>query len=446
VSSTPAGTALPPGAYHVNGFAFFNAVSFQIILGAPVILYAKSLGASSLVLGVIAALTPLLAILQLPAARFLHRFGYRRFILAGWGTRTVFTIAIALLPVAPGLSDPLRLALLVAALLCFNILRGFASGAWLPWLTALVPPEMRGRFISRDQAFMNTGCLIALVVSAWVMAGKVDPWEYASVFGVGAAGALASLWFIRRVPDTSSAEEMRRSAVRVPWRAMLRFPPFARLLGFNLLYMLVSGGLGVFTVEFLVARGGFHEGTILLLGALAFGGALAGLAVAGPLIDATGSKLWLQRSLGLLAAVVAGWWAMAGEVVPVWPVLVGALNFLGGFGGAMFGLANTRKVMASVPQMGRNHFFALFTVVTSLGLGGAPVAWGAVLDTLGTLEVEWPLFILNRYSVYFGALLPLTLLALRSAGRLHETGVAGHLEDFDRRFPLASSYPGGCDE
>lgn len=446
MSPPSSGSALPPGAYHVNGFAFFNAVSFTIILGAPVILYAKSLGASSVVLGVIASLTPLLSILQLPATRFLHHFGYRRFILAGWGTRTVFTISIALLPLVPGLPDAARLWVLVGALLGFNILRGFASGAWLPWLTALVPPDMRGRFISRDQAFMNCGCLVALVVSAWVMAGKVDPWEYAAVFGVGAVAALASLWFIRRVPDTSSPEAMRRSAVRVPWRAMLRFPPFARLLGFNLIYMLVAGGLGVFTVEFLVAHKGFHEGTILLLSALAFFGALAGLALAGPLIDATGSKLWLQRSLGLVAFVVTGWWAMAGGLVPAWPALVGVLNLLGGFGGAMFGLANTRKVMASVPQMGSNHFFALFTVVSSLGLGGAPVAWGAVLDTIGTLEVEWPLFILNRYSAYFGALLPLSLLALWAASRLQETGVAGHLADFDRRFAVPSSYPGGCDE
>ena len=38
-------SAYPPGALNINGFSFFNAVSFQIVLGAPVILFAKSLGA-----------------------------------------------------------------------------------------------------------------------------------------------------------------------------------------------------------------------------------------------------------------------------------------------------------------------------------------------------------------------------------------------------------------
>ena len=71
MSSAPStGMPFPPGSLNFNGFSFFNAISFQIVLGAPVILYAKSLGATSLVLGTIAALTPLLTILQLVAARF----------------------------------------------------------------------------------------------------------------------------------------------------------------------------------------------------------------------------------------------------------------------------------------------------------------------------------------------------------------------------------------
>lgn len=424
------GNAYPAGSLNVNGFSFFNAVSFQIILGAPVILFAKSLGASSIVLGVVAALTPLLTVLQLVAARFLHRVGYRRFILAGWGTRTLFTLAVAVLPLAPGLSPSMRLALLIVCLFGFNFLRGLASGAWLPWLTALIPENVRGRFLSRDQAFMHLGCLTALLASAAVIGKQARPAEYAAVFGLGVLAALASLWFIRRVPDCDSPEELRRSAVRVPWGAMLAHPPFARLLAFSVLYMVVTGSLGVFTVEYLVVREKFPESTILLLSSLAFGGALTGLAMAGPAIDRSGSKPWLGRALGLQAAVIAGWWLLAGGVAPAWPVMIGGLNFLGGLGGALFGLANTRIIMGSFPHMGRNHFFALFTVVTSMGLGGAPVAWGAMLDTLGTMDEAVGGISINRYSVYFLALFVLALVARAFVGSLHEG--AREREAFER--------------
>lgn len=414
------GRAYPPGALHVNGFSFFNAVSFQIVLGAPVILYAKSLGASSLVLGSIASLTPLLGILQLVAAKFLHRTGYRRFALAGWGARTLFVLLLAAVPVWPGLAPETRLALVAFALFCFNVLRGFASGAWLPWLAALVPEEARGRFLSRDNAFMHTGCLVALLVSAWVMAGTVEAIEYAAVFAIGLVSASASLWFIRRIPDAQSPEDRARSGTPVPWAAMLRFRPFARLLRFTTLYMAVIGSLGVFTVEFLVVGEKFPEGMILLLGALSFVGALAGLALAGPHLDAMGSKPWLRCSLLLMAATIAGWFFLAARIVPGHAPVVAALNFSGGLAGAVFGVANTRIIMGSVPPMGRNHFFALFTVVSGLGLGAAPIVWGALLDFLAALDAAGGFFTLNRYAFYFSALFLTALWVVRLTTGLHE--------------------------
>ena len=413
----------PPGALNVNGCSVFNAGSFQIVLGAPVILFAKSLGASSFVLGTIAALTPLLNILQLLAARFLHRVGYKRFVLSGWGARTFFTFCIAVLPLLPGLSIPTRLGLLIAALFCFNLLRGFSAGAWLPWLTALVPAPVRGRFLSRDNAFMHLGCLAALLLSAWVMTGSVEADEYAAVFGIGLLSALVSLWFVHRIPEVESAEDRKQSGVAVPWGAMLRFPPFAKLLWFTTIYMTVVGSLGVFTVEYLVVRGKFAESTILLLSAWSFVGALAGLAITAPRLDATGSKPWLRHGLVIMALVILGWFFLASGLLPGWPALVAGLNFFGGLAGAIFGVANTRIMMGSVPAMGRNHFFALFTVVSGLGLGGAPMVWGAMLDTLGTLDVVLGVMTVNRYSVYFAALVVLAWLALRLIPGLHEGAV-----------------------
>jgi MFS family permease len=413
-------TALPAGSLNINGFSFFNAVCFQIMLGSPIVLYAKSLGANSFILGVIAGLTPVLTILQFVAARMLHRTGYRKLVLAGWGTRTVFSCIIATLPLWPGVSDAARLGLLLAALFAFNALRGFASGAWLPWLTAIIPENVRGRFLSRDQAFMHLGCFVALVVSSWMITKQVDAARYAAVFGLGAVAAVVSLWFIRRVPEGHSAEEMRRSAVPVPWLAMLKHAPFARLLFFSLLYCVVIGGLGVFTVEFLAVKEKFGENTILLLGAMAFVGALAGLALTGPWLDETGSKPWLRRALLLFELAVFGWLLLAGGLLPAWSSVVGALNFLGGIAGAMFGVASTRIVMGSVPVMGRNHFFALFAVLSGLALGLTPMVWGAVLDALRSFDVVVSGFHINRYTIYFSAILLLALWVRWLSSRLHE--------------------------
>ena len=69
----------------LNAFLFqiFNTSSFYLIMGLPMMLYFKKLGASATVLGVVAALGALMNIFQIPAARFVERVGYRTFVLRG---------------------------------------------------------------------------------------------------------------------------------------------------------------------------------------------------------------------------------------------------------------------------------------------------------------------------------------------------------------------------
>src|SRR5213083_1943150 len=76
----------PPGLHYAYFFAVFNAFSFQIVLNSPMVLYARSLGASATVLGIIAGMWPLLVIFQIPAANHIARVGFKRFVYAGWGT------------------------------------------------------------------------------------------------------------------------------------------------------------------------------------------------------------------------------------------------------------------------------------------------------------------------------------------------------------------------
>jgi len=121
-----------------------------------------------------------------------------------------------------------------------------------------------------------------------------------------------------------------------------------------------------------------------------------------------------------MAATIFGWLTLASGLVPGWPWLVGMLTFLGGLAGAVFGVASTRIVMGSVPAMGRNHFFALFTVISGIGLGGAPIVWGAILDALGPLNVVVAGLTLDRYTIYFAALFIFAWINIRLVASLHE--------------------------
>lgn len=417
-----------PGSFHAHWFQLFNAVSFQIMMGAPVIVFAKSLGASSTVLGIIASFTPLMTVFQLPAAQHLERYGYREFVLMGWSIRTVFIFVTAIVPVMTFLDNPSKMAVLLAILFVFNLLRGISSTAWMPWMTTLIPEESRGRFLSVDQIFMYAGSLVSLLASAVVMTGQVDPWEYSFVFLISAVGGTLSLYFIKRIPDVAAGESVRRSSQKVPWRAMLAYPPFRELLIFNVLYMAVIGSLGVFTVEYLREESHFDVATVLYLSAFSFIGALVVLPFVGGVVDQVGSKPLMRVATGIFFIVIGAWCLVAAGIVPGRLWLIAGLNFLAGAASANFNLANVRITMATMPEMGRNHFFALFTVITSLGLGAAPVAWGVTLDVIGTYEAVTGVFHWKRHSIYFLALLALNAIAFAYIRRLHESPGAGSHE------------------
>jgi MFS family permease len=57
--------------------------------------------------------------------------------------------------------------------------------------------------------------------------------------------------------------------------------------------------------------------------------------------------------------------------------------------------------MAIVPPMGRNHFFAIYSVVTNVTLGLAPIAWGVLIDAVGESKPAWLGLEWNRYTVFF---------------------------------------------
>src|SRR2546422_5555063 len=106
--------AFPPGLHNAFWFSMFNALSYQIVLFSPMVLYARTLGASATILGVISGMMPLLVVFQIPAANYIPRLGFKRFVYAGWGTRVMFIFAMALVPLSGPFLDALnRLGLML---------------------------------------------------------------------------------------------------------------------------------------------------------------------------------------------------------------------------------------------------------------------------------------------------------------------------------------------
>ncbi len=421
-----ASPVFPPGLRSAWKFSAFNALSFQIVLGSPMILYAKTLNANATVLGIIAGMMPLMVVLQIPAAQYINRIGYKRFVLAGWGSRTLFTFGMVLVPLATTFLDgTTRLVLLLALLFCFNFVRGISSCAWLPWITQLVPETIRGRYVSGDAAMANLGSFLTIIVSAFCLGKNPHAWQFAAVFAFSAVMGVISLLFLNRVPDVVITEEaVRSSGAPIPWLAMLRHPPFYKLLRFVMVWALAYGGFSTFTVAFLKTETSLTEANILFVTSVAFIGGLSSLWLLGHRLDHVGSKPILSLSLVMWLLILSGWIALAGGALAAhWPVIL-ALQFLMGLFATLVGMANYRLVMATIPAQGRNHFFVLYSVFASVSLGLAPIVWGLIIDLIGDREALFAGLRWNHYTIFFTLVSLVFGAALVLALKLHEPKAA----------------------
>jgi MFS family permease len=434
----PPADAFPPGLNNAYLFAVFNAFSFQIVLNSPMVLYGKSLGASATVLGIIAGMMPLLVVFQIPAAQYVNQVGYRRFVYAGWGTRVTFIFGMALVPLSGFFLNPTtRLALLLTLLFGFNLSRGISSCAWLPWIAQLVPETVRGRYLARDAACMNLASCFTFLLAALALSGTPRPWQFAALFAFSAVMGAASLTFLKRIPDCPPPEHPGASKGPVPWGEIVRFAPFQKLLWTIIAWSVAYGGMTAFTVVFLKTQTSMSESAILAVCSASFLGGLCSLWFLGSRLDHLGSKPVLTFSLVTWLGIVAGWGLLAGRQLEVGLAIILVLQFLMGLFAALVQMANTRLAMAVIPVMGRNHFFALYSVLGSLALGLSPILWGLLIDAVGSFTRSGPGLEWNRYSVFFAAVGVIMLAALGTARRLEEPHAAS-MEELVRELLIAS--------
>jgi MFS family permease len=414
----------PKGTANAFGFQIFNCTSWSFILGTPMLLYLKSLGASALVLGITVAMIPLFAALQIPAANYVEKAGYKTFVVSGWTSRSIFILGIFLVALWPDTLQPNpRIVLILVMLACFAAARGVSVCGYLPWITQLIPESLRGTYISRESMCMHLALVGTMLLSSWWVGVFPSTRAFSYLFLISYLAALVSLIFLRRIPDVQTVKP-KANSIHPPWKEMLFFPPFSRFIAFNVCFNFFISALGVVWVPYM--KDGYLASGSLILGLSAYSsvvGAIISLFI-GPIIDKAGSRPILAFSSFLIVLSQVGWLILSAGALPHSTVVPFLIITIGAIGYPMIGLASTRLLMGLVPVTGRSHFFAIASVSSSLTLGLMPILWGLGLDGLSTvlstdisLATKWAW---NPYSLIYAIVIAGTLATQFFRRRLDE--------------------------
>jgi MFS family permease len=231
------------------------------------------------------------------------------------------------------------------------------------------------------------------------------------VFAISATSAFVSLMFLRRIPEVP-VEKITNNPNPLPWKEMIFYPPFFKYVRYNMMMNVALGASAVFWVRFFRVDLSISNAVVLYVAAASTLVLACNLVAIGPLLDRTGNKPALTLSGIFFILHFSGWACVAAKILPP-NVLVFAIQTLtSGMAGALWNLANVRIVMGIVPQMGRPHFLALYTVAGNLTVGLTPLLWGPVMDALAHWHHLSGFWEWNCFSVFYVALVAQVMVAL----------------------------------
>lgn len=411
--TAPAAAAPASLAPFRAGFWFggFNALTWIICLGTPMVLLAQQLGASAFQVGLASSFVFLLLPVQVVSTAALSRFGFKRQMVLAWSVRAPFLLVpLGLAWIAPERPARWMPGLLVASVFGFCLFRAIGTAAHMPWMAAILPLGLRGRYFATDQAITSLVGVTVLVGCAVLFATVPAHDAFRILYLTALIGAIAAVWSLARLPSAPApaAPPLRSMAARALALCLHR-GHFRHYLLLLLADSVVSSSLVAFTIYYLKVVHALPSSELMLFTAAQFAGQIAGAWGIRHFVDGVPLRRFFQMAVALVGVVELFWLALlnGAEVLLSW---LGGAYFLFGMGTGMAHVAHFTYLPELSNEAERPITIAIFTAVLGLLSGVAPILWGLALKGGGPA----PAIDAERFVLFFaiGATLSGLLLVL----------------------------------
>ncbi|MBC8009658.1 MAG: hypothetical protein H7067_06145 [Burkholderiales bacterium] len=362
-------------------FSFYNALTWQIATGTPLVLLAEQLGASPAQAGLAYSFVFLLTPVQILSTALLPRFGYKRLTLGGWGLRSyLLIIPIALTVLAPLLGESAWMVIaLIASCFGFCLLRAMGMAASLPWFFAILPAGVRGRYFGSDHLVSGLSCMICLVTCATLFA-VLPPYPALFVqYLIAAAGSWMSYRSLRLLPDGPPPPALGMRAIGVGLtRLAFSAGPYRGYLWMTVLCYAVTTPFAPFAAYHLKSVAGLPLGLIMIFELLRYSGSALAAWALRRRIDRAGARPFLFLSLALYAALSLYWIVFLRDGAGGLGALIFAYLVMGA-AGTCWMIGNLSYLPKLISADDRTLGVTLQGALASLAGGVAVTAWGWAL-------------------------------------------------------------------
>jgi MFS family permease len=389
--------------------------------------FALALGASSLVVGLLAAIPALANIIQIPTIYLVEKMRVRRSItmLAAAFGRS-FWLLIAFIPFL--VPFELALPLIIVALVFNSLLASMGGCSWNSWMHDLLPKSNLGRFFSK-RLLLSTAVSIPLALAAgyfisyWTAAFPgLELAGYSILYIGGFIAGLVGVLVIARIPEPAMAVH-----ATMPSFGKLIRKPFEDRNFKNLIVFLTSWNFAVnlalpFLTVYMLTSIGLDTSTVVLFSVISQITSLAFFRIWGKLSDRYSNKSVLRVSGPIMILCILIWAStilFAGTSI-VLPIIVG-VHVLMGMATAGVNLVSGNIGLKLAPKGEATAYLASSSLFSSLAAGFAPLLGGVV----AAYVPNWEYFFLVAFGL--GVLSLHFLTKVKEEGEVKEMVVVKEL-------------------
>ncbi len=379
-----------------------DGVTSQIMItltsGTFLTAFALSLGASNLLIGIMASIPAIANLIQIPAVYIVEKYRDRRKIsmLSSAFSRS-FILLIALLPCLVNFN--LGITFFILFLIFQSIFSSIGGCSWNSWMRDMIPVEVLGSFFSRR---MRLATLSTIPIA--LMAGFfIDFWSnsypdlsifsYSIIFFFGYLSGIIGVYYISKIPEPGMLLKAESNILKL-FSQPLRDANYRNLIKFLGSWNFAVNLAAPFFTVYMLKRLDLNMSIIIIFMVLGQLMTFIFLHFWGEISDKFSNKSVLQFCGPLFILSILGWTftTLPEKYFLTIPLLV-IVHATMGVSAAGVSLASGNITLKLVPEGNSTAYLALSSIINSITAAIAPIIGGLFADFFEkrelALTLEW---------------------------------------------------------
>jgi hypothetical protein len=400
----------------------FSAISFNLLSGNIITLYALKLGAGNILIGILSSFLYVSQLMPLLGRKLAPKTGMIRLMGGFWLLRYLLMIPLLFTPLAV-LSGHIvcALGLCTLSVFLFNVSRGLGITVYNPIIGSLATAEERGAFFSRIALVYHLAAIVVNIAIALLLGKNASFLTYTAFIGCGIGSGIVSALILFRVPEPHNARLMLNTGpLFTSLSKAYQRKSFRRFIFAHLSVFFIIAMIGPFLIVFMKKVYHQPDSSIVYFIVIGSFGAIIMALASAFLLDRLGAKpLYFCYSLIIVLVMAISLTAPSAFGPFAFFIYASLIFFLFRFGES--GLTNAGLVyfFSTITENERLDLGAVYQIAMGLSASIGSVLGGFLLDGI---EYITRMGSTGVFRIYFGGLLAISLIIILLILRMDRQG------------------------